>query len=510
MSGDGVNQRRALTPELRRLQIRTNQNYTTSGRTRSASRTHTPVRREQSSSGVTIVPVQRLLSGNEFDSPLLTPTQSAEDFGNLSFVEFNRDQPENFMEPGQVDQVFEELNQNPPANLGDQGPVDQALGENNPENLGLENLGQGHLEQEEIINQQERPIRMAFNYRHVDGLIPVFDGKSEDLDRFIRGVNLAHTLTDEEHHPTLLEVVLVKLSGRAQALTKEGMVYDDWEHLRGVLKHRFQTPRPVKAVRKVLESLFQKPNQSVRDFALEVEDLLAEFITASSVGLEAAQRNALAADREAQALEIFVDGLHDKLRDWAKARDFDTLKDAVDFAISEEPNVKPKMKMENSGTPPSGMSQNARNETPARNQQGFRNNYRGGARRGQFQNPSGGRGCHACGELGHFRQNCPRRARGEGSNEPRRVVKCEYCQIPGHSMEQCFSKERDDRNRAMNPRGSGYQPTNQPPLPKNGASSSASPANIRTLQTATVQVHREPANWNDIQEISESPDCQSN
>lgn len=94
-----------------------------------------------------------------------------------------------------------------------------------------------------------------------------------------------------------------------------------------------------------MESLFQKPNQSVRDFALEVEDVLAEFITVSSVGIAGAQRAALAANREAQALEVFVDGLYDKLRDWAKARDFDTLKDAVDFAISEEHNVKPKTRM---------------------------------------------------------------------------------------------------------------------------------------------------------------------
>lgn len=117
----------------------------------------------------------------------------------------------------------------------------------------------------------------------------------------------------------------------------------NWEELKGILKHRFQASRPVKAVRKALESLVQKHDQSVRDFTLEVEDLLAEFITASSVGMAGAQLAALAADREAQALEVFVDGLYDKLRDWAKARDFDTLKEAVDFAISEEHNTKRKI-----------------------------------------------------------------------------------------------------------------------------------------------------------------------
>lgn len=60
-----------------------------------------------------------------------------------------------------------------------------------------------------------------------------------------------------------------------------------------------QEPCPVKDVRKALESLIQKLGQSVRDFALEVEDVLAEFITVSSVGMSGAQRTALASDRKA-------------------------------------------------------------------------------------------------------------------------------------------------------------------------------------------------------------------
>lgn len=92
------------------------------------------------------------------------------------------------------------------------------------------------------------------------------------------------------------------------------MSYADWLELRGV-KHRFQTPSSTKAVRKSLETLYQKPNQSVRDFALEVEDVLADFITASTVGLDASQPEAIVSDRESQVLEVFVDGLHEKLRD---------------------------------------------------------------------------------------------------------------------------------------------------------------------------------------------------
>lgn len=114
---------------------------------------------------------------------------------------------------------------------------------------------------------------------------------------------------------------------------------------------------------------------------MEVEDVLAEFITVSTVGLDASQRVAIVSDRESQALEVFVDGLQEKLRDWAKARVFATLKTAVDFAISEEHNVKPKVKVE----PSAGPSQNQVTQNPPQNS----------------KTPPGSKECFGCGQLGH-------------------------------------------------------------------------------------------------------------
>lgn len=95
-----------------------------------------------------------------------------------------------------------------------------------------------------------------------------------------------------------------------------------------------------------MEALYQAPGQSVRDFALQLKDTLGAFLSVGEGEAESnpEQRAVLATNREAQALEVFVDGLHDKLRDWAKARNFNTLKEAVDFAVSEEHNIKPKVK----------------------------------------------------------------------------------------------------------------------------------------------------------------------
>lgn len=81
-------------------------------------------------------------------------------------------------------------------------------------------------------------------------------------------------------------------------------------------------------VGKALESLYQKQTQTVREFALEVEDILSEFLTDSVVGLGQAQRRALTIDREAKAQEVYSWTVFKS--NYAKIKDLETLKEAVD------------------------------------------------------------------------------------------------------------------------------------------------------------------------------------
>lgn len=453
MSGDRINQRRVdLTPELRRLRIQTRQDYTASGRTRQAARSNENHRRSRSQGGLVLVPVSRLVSGEEFESPLLTSTRPSREDLNLSIVEGPDDPVAARLEAAAL-----LLDHNP----ADEDPEDLDSGDENGE-IAVRNLAMAD-----------------FNFKSVDGLIPTFDGRVTDLDRFIRGVELAFRLTLPVHHPLLLEVVLVKLAGRAQVLAQEGRVYANWGELRTALKHRFKTPRPTKAVRKALEALYQKPSQSVRDFALEVEDLLAEFLVSDPDATDE-QRAALAVDREAQALEVFVDGLQDKLRDWAKARDFATLQAAVDFAMSEEHNVRTKVTHRfPEPTERAPVPEPARTSQPNRSNQG----------RGGPPVRNHGRGplvCYVCGVPGHMARNCPRGAQG---SQPVRDFsqKCEFCKNPGHNMAECrIRKSREEQRNEPNGPGATYAATNQPGPSgsKNGGSSSASPANVRSIQAS--------------------------
>lgn len=63
--------------------------------------------------------MSQLVTGTEFNTPLLTPTTSVEDFANLSFVEFN-------------------LENHDIQNAGDPGLVDLNAGNPDPENQNAE------------------------------------------------------------------------------------------------------------------------------------------------------------------------------------------------------------------------------------------------------------------------------------------------------------------------------------------------------------------------------------
>lgn len=484
-----------LTPELRRLRIQTKQDYTASGRTRLASRLanegESPFNRSSRivrspNQTVTPVPVGNLLDGEEFGSPLLRVGSFEFDDQDIvaEFSEDSESDGDDFAGDGHQTRR--------PGNTVERIAVNQ-------EEIDL--LGPG------IANENRDPLNeMAFNLREVDGLIPEFDGRSEELDRFIRGVELAIRLTPEPHHPILLEVVLVKFTGRAQVLSQEGITYANWDALKVELKHRFKASRPTKAIRKALESLFQGPEESVRDYALKVEDTLAEYISSDAAEGTVEQRRVLIVDRQAQALDVFVDGLHGKLRDWAKARDFTSLKDAVDYALSEEQNIKPKAKLAQ-GTPSkvaqagAGQNNHSQGGKNANKGRGNHGNYRG---KKIWYAASSGQ-CFSCGETGHTKANCPQLDTGGPKQEPHPVM-CGYCDRPGHNANQCHARQNAEAAKGQNTSAPAFR---QQHAPKNAGSSSARPANIRAVQIANAQVHQEPQGWNEIREAPESSGNQS-
>lgn len=457
----------ALTPELNRLNIRTNQNYVVPGRTRQATRRANQVAIEEkpvleAPSRIRPVPVRTLfenleLGGLMAEGPAVNSRNSLD---NLSENDLDR----TLYELGPVHQQNEVgLDQRELLDLGVE--------------LNVEEAPAPAVEQAErrqhIINRpaviQGRANMEGFNYKTMYSVVPEFNGEFKNLDRFIRAVDLFHGMLDMADPALFINIVLVKLTDRAQVLAREGAAYNTWEDLKHELKHRFKVPRPEKAVRKALEKLCQGSDQSVRSFATNVEDTLAEFIAVISPDVARDRRFALIEDRESQALEVFVDGLYGKLRDWAKARDFGTLREAVEFALNEEHNIKPRNQSElvvkETAKP---KVDNAKKTVDSRSNSNYKATMR----------------CYICKKLGHGQYEC---AQNENKS-----VKCEFCHKQGHREENCFSKRYAHGNQAS-ATGSSFKPKNSEES-KNRPGPSGQQANIRTVK-AQVQ-HQE--DWNEI------------
>lgn len=450
----------SLTPELNRLSIRTNQNYVITGRTRQATRQGNL----GASNNIRSVPVrslfQDLVAGRELMAE--GPAVSSGSLENLSGNE--------------LDQTIYELG---PENR----PNEDELRQGELVDLGLE------LDIENrpipVIEPEVREIRQPIDPRpyrnpvraNMEGLtiktmysvVPEFNGEYKNLDRFLRAVDLFHNTLDMADPALFINIVLVKLTDRAQVLAREGANYATWEDLKEELKHRFKVPRPEKAVRKALEKLCQGPQQSVRAFATNVEDTLAEFIAVISPDVTHDRRLGLIEDREAQALEVFVDGLYGKLRDWAKARDFDTLREAVDFALCEEHNIKPRNERD-------VVSQDVVKPKPK-----VENEKNNGDSRGSFKKQMR---CYICNKMGHAQYECPQ--------NDHKTIKCEFCHKLGHSGDKCFSRKYAQASTAT-ATGSSFKPKNSEES-KNRPGPSGQQANIRTV---IAQVQRQE-DWNEI------------
>ena len=54
--------------------------------------------------------------------------------------------------------------------------------------------------------------------------------------------------------------------------------------------------------------------------------------------------------------------------------------------------------------------------------------------------------CFSCGEVGHFKVNCPTKVSGKVSQTNTVNVQCDYCGRMGHTMLKCWKYKADQQN----------------------------------------------------------------
>lgn len=102
--------------------------------------------------------------------------------------------------------------------------------------------------------------------------IPQFDGNPDELDVFIRQIELFAEQLEGEDHTPLLNVVYLKLTGKALKLLSK-IDANTWPEVKRNLEDEFKFEKSAATLMKEIETLLQKENESFDDYSIRVEDL---------------------------------------------------------------------------------------------------------------------------------------------------------------------------------------------------------------------------------------------
>ena len=267
-------------------------------------------------------------------------------------------------------------------------------------------------------------------------LLPEFNGKRSELDRFLSICDMIdRDLCPESDEPLLLTIIKSKISGIAYSTIK----YKDIPNLKSltsILINNFSEVRTVAQVQSELINAKQKYSENVREFSARIEKLKTELDDACIQSQGAESAKIIQELNAKSALRAFVEGLNNNIKLIIKACRFPSLIEAVEAAVEEERNFKSK-----TFTP---------NKFPRESIK-----------------------CSFCHKIGHKFENCFSRINKSQNNfrnrqpvnytqEPNQTtfnknkIFCSYCKEPGHHISNCY-KRRLKEQRNLNQASSSYE-----------------------------------------------------
>lgn len=167
-------------------------------------------------------------------------------------------------------------------------------------------------------------------------LIPDFDtAQPTQVYRFIRSCDSACQIALLHQQPILLTFVLNKIfgPGASDVHTKQ---FSSWTDLKVYLIQKFSQTKTLAHLHLELQSMFQKPNESITDYYLRVDlcrSKISEKLATEICDLTLEGRKATT---EETALNVFVNGISSDIGTMLRVHSFKHLSDAGNFAIQEE------------------------------------------------------------------------------------------------------------------------------------------------------------------------------
>lgn len=167
-------------------------------------------------------------------------------------------------------------------------------------------------------------------------LIPDFNtDQTSQVYRFIRSADAAFEIAQNNQIPVLLIYSLNKITGPGSS-DVHSKQFHSWQELKSYLIEKFLQTKTLSHLNLELQSMFQRPNESVTDYFHRVDLCRSKIIEKISTEITDATLLGRKTATEEMALGVFVNGLISDIGTMLRTKEFNNLSDAGHFAICED------------------------------------------------------------------------------------------------------------------------------------------------------------------------------
>lgn len=291
--------------------------------------------------------------------------------------------------------------------------------------------------------KSEKQISMAsVDLSTLLNLIPSFDTTQADqIYRFIRSGDAAFKLASEDKQPILLVYALNKIVGTG-APDVHSRQYASWDALKTYLISKFSNVKTISHLMLELQSLFQKPNESLTEYYYRVDLCRSKILEKLNAEVTDASLTGRVKTTEETALSVFVNGLNSDIGTMLRTKEFSDLAAAGKFALQED-------KIRAMNTARQALMRTQVTPKP------LTNNFKASLTRPQI----------------NFKPNIPAKI-------------CNYCKNPGHVISEC-RKRQYNNNIRNNTQNQNRRALPAPPVPINNLNSNAAAETSDSTETAS-------------------------
>lgn len=178
------------------------------------------------------------------------------------------------------------------------------------------------------------PVTMDFDLKVALNLLPVLDGKETTTKQLIDGIEYYDTVINEASKVNLINFVLKsRLSQSAKLIM--GSAYSTVSALILDMRKHLLPKKSATAIQTTMQNMRQN-ELSINDYGQKLSEMFVDLTIAQADGNDSSF-SVLKPLNEQQAIKRFADGLRNRrLSTIVAARNFTSLKDAIQAAIDEE------------------------------------------------------------------------------------------------------------------------------------------------------------------------------